>query len=203
MRLKNVAIAAGALMLVAAAMAPVAMRATAASSKSSGAPNFSGFWVIDRKASDKPPQGMGRGGGGGGGEHKGGHGQWGGPPPGGGPDGGPPPDGERRGGGRGRMLPPKMRITSSEQGLAVADSSGTIVQDIRFGTVDKDGAKKEPPQFGSSWKGDKLVVTHEGPRGAVTEVFDLDVGGKRLVIETTMQGRDGEKRTMKRVYTKG
>ena len=101
------------------------------------------------------------------------------------------------------MLPPKIRITSSEQGLSVADSSGTIVQDIRFGTVGKDGAKKEPPQFGSSWKGDKLVVTHEGPRGAVTEVFDLDEGGKRLVIETTMQGRDGEKRTMKRVYTKG
>ena len=46
-------------------------------------------------------------------------------------------------------------------------------------------------------------MTYEGPRGSATEVFDLDEGGKRLVIETTMQGRGGEKRTMKRVYTKG
>ena len=101
------------------------------------------------------------------------------------------------------MLPPKMRITTSDQGISVADSSGTIVQDIKFGSADKADATKQPPQFGSTWKGDKLVVTHEGPRGAITEVFDLDEGGKRLVVETTMQGRDGEKRTMKRVYTKG
>src|SRR5262245_6377192 len=157
MRLKQVAFAAFGCALVAALLAPIAITHAA----SSGTPNFSGYWVIDRKSSDKPPQGMGRGGGGG---HKGGghNGEWGGPPPGG--EGGPPPDGERRGGGMRRMLPPKMRITSSEQGLAVADSAGTIVQEIRFGSVEGGGAQKEPPQFGSSWKGDKLVVTHEGPR---------------------------------------
>ena len=202
MRLKNVALAAGTLMFVAAAMAPIAMRATAASNK--GTPNFTGYWVIDRKASDKPPQGMGGMGRGGHGGHGG---EWGGgPPPGGMPEGGPRPEGmEGRGGGGGgmrRMMPPKMRITTSDQGLAVADSSGTIVQQINFGSAAADGAQKEPPQFGSSWKGDKLVVTHEGPRGTVTETFDLDEGGKRLVVETTMQGKDGEKRTMKRVYNR-
>jgi hypothetical protein len=202
MKLKTLAISAGMFALVAAAMAPIAMRATstqAASGKAEGTPNFTGFWVIDRKNSDKPPQGGGgeHKGGGGGGHHGGG--EWSGPPPGGpgGPDGG-----GGRGGGMRRMLPPKMRITTSDQGISVADSAGTIVQDIRFGSVDGDGAQKQPPQFGSSWKGDKLLVTHQGPRGAVTEEFDLDGDGKRLVIETTMQGKGGEKRTMKRVYLK-
>jgi hypothetical protein len=197
MRLKNLAIAAGALMLTAAALAPMALSAS-----SKGTPNFTGFWVIDRKASDKPPQGMGgehRG------EHKGGgHGEWGGGPPPGGEMGGPPPgaDGERRGGGMRRMMPPRMRITTSDQGIAVADSTGQIVQQIQFGSASADGAEKDPPQFGSTWKGDKLVVSHQGPRGAVTETFDLDEGGRRLVIETSMQGRNGEKRTFKRVYNK-
>lgn len=193
MRLKNVALVAGALMLTAAALAPMAISAS-----SKGTPNFTGMWVIDRKASDKPPQGMG---GRGGGEHRGGGHEMGGPPP-GGEMGGPPPAGE--GGRRGMrgMLPPRMRVTTSDQGISVADSSGTILQDILFGSAAADGAQKQPPQFGSAWKGDKLVVTHEGPRGAITQTWDLDEGGKRLVIETTMQGRDGEKRTMKRVYNR-
>ena len=136
MRLKTLAVTAGAFTLVAAAMAPIAMRATttqAASSKiSAGAPNFTGVWLIDRKNSDKPPQGgMGgggehmHGGGGGGGGHHGG-GEWGGPPPGGGGPGGPGGPEGARGGGMRRMLPPTMRITTSDQGISVADSSGTI-----------------------------------------------------------------------------
>jgi hypothetical protein len=101
-----------------------------------------------------------------------------------------------------RMLPPKMRITASAQGLAVSDSSGTIVQEIAFGNVADGDAEKQPPRFHGVLKGDHIVVTHETPRGPVTEEIDLDGGGKRLVIETTMTGRDGEKRTMKRVYNR-
>ena len=202
MRLKTLAVATGALALLAAAIAPLAIRATAtqaASGKAAtvSAKDFSGFWVIDRKASDKPPQGRGGPGG-----H---HGEWGGPPPGGpggpgGPEGMGGPEGGR--GGMRRMLPPTMRITSSETGISVSDSSGTIVQVITLGTVAREDGQKQPPEFGGVMKSGKLVVTHEGPRGAVTESFDLDEGGKRLVVETTMAGRNGEKRTMKRVYNR-
>lgn len=203
MRLKTLTITAAALAVLAAGLAPLAFHpgATQAASSSSKT-DLAGTWVLDKSKSDKPPAGP-HGGKGQKGDHAGGPpmGEMG-PPPGGGA-----PDGMHQGGkgGKGGMrrgLPRLMRITGGAQGYSVADSSGTIVEDITFETVSKANAEKMPPQVQGTWKGDKLVVSRSGQRGSMTQTFELDKDGNELTVRTKMERKDGEDMEMKRVYTR-
>jgi hypothetical protein len=185
MKLKGLAITAGALAVIAAALVPMVIKA--APKAGVGSHEIAGTWKIDMSKSDAPR----RGGGMGRGER---------------PDGPPPgamgrcpcgPDGERRGGGMRRGLPRVLRITGGAQGYAVADSSGTIVQDISFAPVSGDEGRKVQ----GAWKGDKLVVTRTNPRGGtMTQTFEIEHG--ELVVRTKMERKDGSDFEMKRVYTR-
>jgi hypothetical protein len=188
MKIKGLAITAGALAVIAAAVLPMALKA--ATKSGAGSHEIAGTWKIDMKSSDMPRRGGGMG-----------HGERpDGPPPGAvgrGPGG---PDGGHRGGGMRRGLPRVLRITGSAHGYAVADSSGTIVQDISFAPVPADDDRM-PPKVQGTWKGDKLVVTRTNPRGGtMTQTFEIEKG--QLIVRTKMERKDGGDFEMKRVYTR-
>jgi len=202
MRLKSLSITAGVLAILAAGLAPLAFHPDATQAASSAKQDLAGTWVLDKSKSDKPPAGRGgQGGHGEHGEHAGGEM---GPPPGGGGPEGMHHGGGGKGGGGGmrRGLPRMMRITGGAQGYSVADSSGTIVEDITFDAVSGQNAEKMPPQAQGAWKGEKLVVTRSGERGSMTQTFELDKGGNELTVRTKMERKDGEGMEMKRVYTR-
>jgi len=207
MRLKTLAITAGALGILAAALAPLAFHPDTTQAASSSKQNLAGTWVLDKSKSDKPPGGHGGKGQGGHGEH-GDHpdgppmGEMGPPPGGGGPDGMHQGGKGGKGGGMRRGLPRMMRITGGAQGYSVADSSGTIVEDITFSPVATQNAEKMPPQVQGTWQGDKLVVSRSGQRGSMTQTFELDKDGNELTVRTKMERKDGEDMEMKRVYTR-
>jgi hypothetical protein len=204
-------------------LAPLHARAA---SKGASGHDLSGVWQLDRSKSDSPipPQGMGMGHGDGGGMHQGGghHGGggmggpptagMGGPPPGDTPEGGPPRErgeGGQRGGGDGGMrrpgLPPFVRITSSATEVAIADSAGTMVQEIMLNGVPDDAptVEKHAPRVPGEWKGDKLTVTRTNSRGTkVTETFSLADAGQTLVVQTKMEREGGGGFEFKRVYRK-
>ena len=203
MRLKTLAITAGALGILAAGLAPLAFHPDTTQAASSSKQSLAGTWVLDKSKSDKPPAGMGGKGG------KGGHGEHGdrpdgemGPPPGG----GGPQGMHHGGGGKGGMrrgLPRLMRITGGAQGYPIADSSGTIVEDITFEPVSGSNAEKMPPQVQGAWKDDKLVVSRTGKNGGgMTQTFELDKDGSELTVKTKMQRKDVGEFEMKRVYTR-
>jgi pentapeptide MXKDX repeat protein len=194
----------------------MAIRATNATSATSAKKqvslaDFAGTWQIDPSKSEGMRGGMRgdgmrgdgmrgdgmRGGGMRGGGMRGGGGEAGmrGERPEGGPRGGGP------GGGR-RMLPRFLRITASDQGLALADSSGTMVQEIVLGAAATDGQDKEPPQLSGVLKGDHLIVTRTTERGTMTETFDLEKGGEKLEVTTKMAREGGEGREMQRTYNR-
>jgi len=206
MRLKTLAITAGALGILAAGLAPLAFHPDTTQAASSSKQNLAGTWVLDKSKSDKPPTGMGgKGGHGEHGDHPGGPpmGEMGPPPGGGGPEGGHHGGGGKGGGGGMRRgLPRLMRITGGAQGYSVADSSGMIVEDITFEAVSAKNAEKMPPQVQGAWKGEKLVVTRSGQRGSMTQTFELDKDGTELTVRTKMERKDGEDMEMKRVYTR-
>jgi len=200
MRLKSLSITAGVLAILAAGLAPLAFHPDATQAASSSRQDLAGTWVLDKSKSDKPPAGFGGRGQGG----HGGHGEMGPPPGGGGPEGM-----HRGGGGKGggggmrRGLPRLMRITGGAQGYSVADSSGTIVEDITFEPVSSQNADKMPPQVQGAWKDDKLVVTRSGQKGgSMTQTFELDKGGNELTVRTKAQRKDVGEFEMKRVYTR-
>jgi len=196
MRLKSLSITAGVLAIVAAGLAPLAFHPDATQAASSKQ-DLAGTWVLDKSKSDKPPAGRG---GKKKGEHEGGApmGEMG-PPPGGGA-----PDGVKKGrGGMRRGLPRLIRITGSAQGFSVADSSGTIVEDITFEPVSAQNAEKLPPQVQGTWKDDKLVVSRTGKKGGgMTQTFELDKDGNELTVKTKMHRKDVGEFEMKRVYTR-
>jgi len=161
---------------------------------------LTGVWRLDPSKSDalrgpggpggvRPP-GMGEGG-----HHSpdayGGHGGQGGH---GGPDGG---------GGMRRGLPRFLRIAPVDVGLSIADSAGTVVQEIalRPESGDADGSGDGPPVLPGQWKGDRLEVKRTTPRGTMTQTFALSDKGQSLVVSTKVEpsgGRPGFEN--KRVY---
>ena len=198
MRLKTLTITAGVLAMLAAGLAPLAFHpdpTQAASSKKSQ--DLTGTWVLDKSKSDKPPAGRG-------GKNKQ-HGEHpDGPPMGemGPPPGGGGPDGAHKGGMR-RGLPRLIHITGGAQGYSIADTTGTIVEDITFEAVSPANAEKMPPQVQGTWKDDKLVVTRSGQKGgSMTQTFELEEGGTQLVVRTKMKRKDVGEFEMKRVYTR-
>lgn len=198
MKLKGLALTAGALAIVAAALVPVALKAAP---KAAGSHEIAGTWQIDLKNSDMPRRGEGMGGmRGGEGMGRRGGGMGGPPPERGWGNGGGGEGGDRPGGGGRRGLPRLMRIVGSDQGYAISDSSGTIVQDISFAPVSAADGDKTPPMAQGTWKGDKLVVTRTSPRGAMTETFEIEKG--QLVVRMKMERKEGGDFETKRVYTR-
>ena len=211
MRLKTLPITTAALAMLAVGLAPLAFNVDttqAASSKQ----DLSGTWVLDKSKSDKPPAGARGGKGHERGDHPDGPpmGEMGTPPGGGAPDGmhkggkgGGGKGGGMRGGGMRRGLPRVIHITGGAQGYSIADSSGTIVEDITFEPVSSQNAEKMPPQVQGAWKGDKLVVSRSGQKGgSMTQTFELDKGGNELTVRTKAQRKDVGEFEMKRVYTR-
>jgi len=88
-------------------------------------------------------------------------------------------------------------------GLSIADSAGTVVQEIalRPESGDADGSGDGPPVLPGQWKGDRLEVKRTTPRGTMTQTFALSDKGQSLVVSTKVEpsgGRPGFEN--KRVY---
>jgi hypothetical protein len=177
-------------------------------------PDLTGEWRLDAQHSDmpqRPPGGGGGGyGGGGGGWGGGGCGGGGGHPPHpGGGGGGRPPGGEASASDPSRprpvRLPDLMHITATPALVSVEDSSGTVLEEIATVSAEADTFAHAPgaPHIAGQWKGDKLVIEREGPRGKVTETISLEDKGATLVFHTKMESSgDMPSREFKRVYRK-
>ncbi len=190
-------------------------------------PDLTGQWRLDPKRSDNPQRGgaglrgprgggwgRGPGGGGMGGGPMGG-GPMGGGPMGGGPGGGPPegaPGGEGEGGAapegalanRPVRLPELIHVTETPELVSLEDSTGAVLQEIVTAAGQDTMAHAPGAQvMNGEWKGDKLVVRREGPRGGtLTTTVSLEgKAGDLLVIRTKIEGRgDMPAREFKRVY---
>ncbi len=183
----------GLVLVVAASGAGIGISALAKSAKPGA--DLSGNWRLDREHSDRP-------GGRGPGWPRMGH-EGGGPGP-GAWDGRPGQGGwgnrPRRGAGMRLRLPETFRIEQTATLIRIADSTGTVLQEI---TTGKPGAAaEEAPRVSGHWKDERLAVQRSGPRGGtLTETYSLEDGGRTLVIRTQIEpGGDRPGRELKRVY---
>jgi hypothetical protein len=201
----------------------------ALAAEDSKAPDLSGQWRFDPAHSDTfhPPSrgpgeaseghhgaygggwgGHGAGGGWGGGSHGGhGGGGWGGGGGAGGGEGG----GESPGGGGGErprpvLLPDLVHITQTDNDVSFEDSTGTVMQEIATVSADHDTLLHAPSAqvIYGQWKGSKLEVERQGPRGGhVTQTFELQNHGDTLLIEIKSAGGGPmPAMSVKRVYTR-
>jgi hypothetical protein len=179
-------------------------------------PDLTGQWRLDAQHSDMPQRPPGGGGYGGGG----GHGGWGGHEGGGYGGGGGGGWGGHEGGGGGHhgggggeasaesrpvRLPDLMHVTMTPALVSFEDSTGAVVREVATVSAEADTFAHAPGALHvpGEWKGDKLVIEREGPRGKVTETISLEDKGSTLVLKTKMEG-NGEmpSREFKRVYRK-
>jgi hypothetical protein len=223
MKLKTVALGAGALGLAAALLLPMTIRATNARASNKAATlDLTGAWQLDPSKSDRPQRGMGGGGmrgGGMGGGMRGGGGMGGGMGRGMGGGrhtrGGPPGEGvgegtaqgDRPAGDRGMRLglPRFLRIATTDTGLALEDSSGAVMREIALVPLpaNETSVEHRAPRTPGAWKGDKLEVEREDSRGGkITETFSLEDKGATLVVKTKMTRSQGGDFEIKRVYHK-
>jgi hypothetical protein len=183
-------------------------------------PDLTGQWRLDLRRSDsmQRPQGGpesggprgGRGGGPGGGGGEGGRGGmggrgWGGH--GGGPRGGPgggPGPGQGEAGPRPVRLPDLIHVTQTATIASFEDSTGAVVQEITTLGDEADTLAHAPGAvvLNGQWKGEKLEVQRQGPRGGkMTQTFTLEGKGNTLVIHTKIESSgDMPAREFKRVY---
>jgi hypothetical protein len=102
-----------------------------------------------------------------------------------------------------RGLPRFLRIAPVDIGLSIADSAGTVVQEIALRplTGDEGGTESQAPVVAGKWKGDKLEVERADPRGTMTQSFALSDKGQSLVVSTKVEPADGRPAfETKRVY---
>ena len=167
-------------------------------------PDLTGEWRLDAQHSDMPqrPPGGGGGGWGGGGWGGGGHHHE------GGGEGRPPgPEANASGGPSGRppRLPDLMHVTMTPTLVSFEDSSGAVLQEVATVSAAADTFARAPGamHMAGEWKGDKLVIEREGPRGKVTETISIEDKGATLVLKTKMAASgDMPAREFKRVYRK-
>jgi hypothetical protein len=173
--------------------------------------------------------GGGYGGGGGGGYGGGHHGGGGGHHGGGGDDGGAPPAdgaadaGDAGGGGGGApgdtsghhrppnsdmhdlARPPLMMLIEQSDSTVVLSERGQTLRVMALGDPVIVGAAIEPdaPHVGAKWHGSTLIAEHTGPRGKLTQSFELNKDGTSLTIVTRFEGSNGRPPIeLKRVYDK-
>jgi hypothetical protein len=113
---------------------------------------------------------------------------------------------ETEGGGPGGgvwFLPHVFRIGTSDNGLALSDSTGTILQVIMFMKVSDGDGGRMPPRFTGTWKKDHLTVVRPGRKGTtLKQTFSLQDKETRLVVKTKMQRDGASDFEVKRVYTR-
>ena len=111
---------------------------------------------------------------------------------------------ETEGGGLGGgvwFLPQVFRIGTSDNGLALSDSTGTILQVVMFMEVADGDGERMPPRFAGTWKDDRLTVYRPGRTGtSLRQSFRLEKDGSRLVVKTRMQRKGERDFEVKRVY---
>jgi hypothetical protein len=182
--------------------------ALATSRAAKSPPDLSGVWRFDPAKSDLPPR-RPEGTGGPGGGREGGGGWRGGGREGGSMGRGGPGDREGRPGGEGggmrRMrLPDLFHVKQESSSLLIADSTGQAVEQIVTSSAAKPAPSGEVAREIGHWRGDRLEVEREGPRGGmISESFQLTEGGRVLVIRTSMPAMgDRPAREFKRVYVR-
>jgi hypothetical protein len=116
----------------------------------------------------------------------------------------PPGEGSDGAAARPGRLPEVVRIEQSGGFVRFADSSGTVLQEIRSADLPADTAAgaRSAQQYIGRWKGDKLEVKRPSWRGTmITETYSLADEGRALVVQTKMAS-DGSmpSRDFKRVY---
>ena len=101
------------------------------------------------------------------------------------------------------FLPHVFRIGTSDNGLALSDSTGTILQVVMYMKVaDGDGGRM-PPRFAGTWKKNKLVVYRPGRPGTLLkQTFSLEDKATRLVVKTKMHREGASDFEVKRIYTR-
>jgi hypothetical protein len=101
------------------------------------------------------------------------------------------------------FLPQVFRIGPSDNGLALSDSTGTILQVIMFMKVKDGDGGRMPPRFTGTWKKDHLTVVRPGRKGTtLKQTFSLQDKETRLVVKTKMQRDGASDFEVKRVYTR-
>lgn len=151
-------------------------------------PDLSGEWRFDPSRSDRPDWGKGR-------------------PAGAMREGtvrrreGPPP-GDAKGDRprRGPRLPSYLRIEQSPDLVRLIDSTGTTVAEISTDNSPSPTTGREASWEPGKWRGDRLEVERETPRGKATESFSLADGGQTLEITIQRSGGTMGPAKFKRVY---
>lgn len=100
-------------------------------------------------------------------------------------------------------LPQVFRIGVSDRGMALSDSSGTILQVIMYMKVTDGDGERMPPRFAGTWKDDRLVVQRPGRPGTkLTQTFALEHEDSTLIVRTKMHREHGSDVEIKRVYVR-
>lgn len=171
MNFRGMAIAAAALAIGAATLAPMMMKATnavsATSEKREGERDLTGYWQLDRSqggarrdsAKHSEFESMGR-------------------------------------------LPAKFRIGTSDRGLAVSDSSGTILQVIMYREAVARDSSATPPIFAGTWDDGRLKVKRMIQEGTMTQTFALSGDGQSLVVRTKIHREHASDFDGKRTFVK-
>jgi len=101
------------------------------------------------------------------------------------------------------FLPEVFRIGVSDRGLALSDSSGTILQVIMYMPVAEGDGERMPPRFAGTWKDDRLTVLRTGSPGIkLKQTFKLVDDETTLVVKTKVHREGGSDYEVKRVYAK-
>jgi hypothetical protein len=101
------------------------------------------------------------------------------------------------------FLPRVFRIGVSDRGMALSDSTGTILQVIMYMKVTDGDGERMPPRFTGAWKKDKLIVYRPGRPGTkLTQTFSLEEEKRVLVVTTKMHREHGSDVSIKRVYVR-
>lgn len=190
MNFRGMAIVAAALAIGVATLATLAMKATnavsATSERRAGERDLTGYWQLDRSPSDAPRERRNRDG------KRGDR-----------PEDAAPRDSARRSefDGMGR-LPAKFRIGISDRGLAVSDSSGTILQVIMYREAVARDSSATPPIFAGTWDDGRLQVKRMIPEGTMTQTFVLAGDGQSLVVRTKIHREHASDFDGKRTFVK-
>ncbi|TMQ72870.1 MAG: hypothetical protein E6K80_01525 [Candidatus Eisenbacteria bacterium] len=116
----------------------------------------------------------------------------------GGAGGGREPGDERRS--QRLRLPDFLRIEQSGDELALSDSAGTVVGEIRTAKAKGEEETVGVPRFRGSWHGDRLQVVQTSAHGEMTQTYHLSDDGRTLEVKMHMQGPGGTSRDFVRVY---
>ena len=101
------------------------------------------------------------------------------------------------------LLPHVFRIGVSDRGLALSDSTGTILQVIMYMDVADGDGERMPPRFAGTWKNDRLTVLRPGvPGTTLKQSFKLEDDDTRLVVKTKTHREGASDSEVKRVYAK-